>query len=1007
MKKQILSIVALAAMLFAPQVLRAQDSGETTEKADPIVYDFAGLTTKNDLTNLNYGQPFYVWESESKADSRRQDFKGYQNYTGTNLTTECHVWRRSDRLSGNLVDGGINCPNDREMVINGLTAGSVVKITYDATNAAEDAKEMIWATGATAGTIAKVAVTTETPATDEGGEATSETKEVVAVSGETPIQSGAEIKILYTEGGYFGFKVKKGMIISKVEITTAETTITSNTPATNDFEAEAKPVITQPVNLNYGSPFYVWEGENKADSRRQDFKGYTWEEGLALPEECHVWRRSDRINGNIIESGLKCPNDREMVVNGITAGSKVTITYDATDAAEDAKEMIWATAIQTVEKPLAWNFSDWAAGDITETTTIDGLTVAATSSKKVSIDGSNKTVDGVEYTQRLKFGGTGSAEARYVSFEVPGNTTISLVYAHASSSGDDRTLNIAAGEFGNIISTMTAVAGEVSTGSFNYEGDATTIYIYSANSGINLYAINTNATVKEQKPRATAKVGGDEEEAVSGETTIPSGVTITVLDAEEGYFGFKVRKNMVISKIEIVNGETTLAYDFTTLTTKNDLNNLNYGQPFYVWESAEKADSRRQDFKGYQNYTGKNLESDCHIWRRSDRLSGNLVEGGLKCPNDREMVISGLTAGSVVKITYDASATVTTNDETGESSEPLQMLWATAPTPVTFAKIATTTTQEATEEGGEATTTTTEEMAVSGETAIPSGAEIKILYTEGGYFGFKVKKGMIINKVEITTAEVTTTLNETDINDFAEEAKPVTENPDNLNGSASNGQAFYVWESESKADSYRQDFKGYAWKEGSSLPEVCHVWRRSDRINGNIVEGGLKCPNDREMVIDGLKAGSKVTIVYDATGTVVTNDETGESSEPKQILYATGASAGTLATVETAAGAKAEAASEEAKPAAVSGETAIPSGAAIRIAEAAESNGYFGFKVFKGMVISKITIEEDEVPVVDGIQVVKTEPVVNDGAWYTLQGIRVAQPTKGIYIHNGKKIVVK
>ena len=32
---------------------------------------------------------------------------------------------------------------------------------------------------------------------------------------------------------------------------------------------------------------------------------------------------------------------------------------------------------------------------------------------------------------------------------------------------------------------------------------------------------------------------------------------------------------------------------------------------------------------------------------------------------------------------------------------------------------------------------------------------------------------------------------------------------------------------------------------------------------------------------------------------------------------------------------------------------------------------------------------------------------VENGVWYTPQGVRVAQPTKGVYIHNGKKVLVK
>jgi hypothetical protein len=97
--------------------------------------------------------------------------------------------------------------------------------------------------------------------------------------------------------------------------------------------------------------------------------------------------------------------------------------------------------------------------------------------------------------------------------------------------------------------------------------------------------------------------------------------------------------------------------------------------------------------------------------------------------------------------------------------------------------------------------------------------------------------------------------------DFAA-AAVAGENPDNFNGNQNNGQGFYGWEKEDKTDSRRNDYKGYVWGSTSVLPEVCHVFRRSDRINGNIKEGGLFCPNDREMAIDGLQPGSKVQIFY-------------------------------------------------------------------------------------------------------------------------------------------------
>ena len=40
---------------------------------------------------------------------------------------------------------------------------------------------------------------------------------------------------------------------------------------------------------------------------------------------------------------------------------------------------------------------------------------------------------------------------------------------------------------------------------------------------------------------------------------------------------------------------------------------------------------------------------------------------------------------------------------------------------------------------------------------------------------------------------------------------------------------------------------------------------------------------------------------------------------------------------------------------------------------------------------------------IQGVNVEK----LTDGAWYTIQGVRVDQPTKGLYIHNGRKVVLK
>jgi hypothetical protein len=44
---------------------------------------------------------------------------------------------------------------------------------------------------------------------------------------------------------------------------------------------------------------------------------------------------------------------------------------------------------------------------------------------------------------------------------------------------------------------------------------------------------------------------------------------------------------------------------------------------------------------------------------------------------------------------------------------------------------------------------------------------------------------------------------------------------------------------------------------------------------------------------------------------------------------------------------------------------------------------------------------------VTAIEAVEAEKTAHDGDWYTLQGTRVSKPAKGLYIHNGKKVVIK
>ena len=176
-----------------------------------------------------------------------------------------------------------------------------------------------------------------------------------------------------------------------------------------------------------------------------------------------------------------------------------------------------------------WNFSTWNTGDYTEEITKDGLTLYATSGKKITVDGNTKTVDGIKYTQRLKFGGTGTFDelgkpsCRVISFDVSENCDIYIVLAHSSKSGDARDLKIDAVIEGNKtnIGSISVNANEIKSGTVVYnQTKPATIYIYSGNSGINLYDIKVTPSIT-----ATVGTAGYATFCTTATCKVPSGLT--------------------------------------------------------------------------------------------------------------------------------------------------------------------------------------------------------------------------------------------------------------------------------------------------------------------------------------------------------------------------------------------------------------------------------------------------------------------------------------------------
>ena len=205
----------------------------------------------------------------------------------------------------------------------------------------------------------------------------------------------------------------------------------------------------------------------------------------------------------------------------------------------------------SVNAQKTWNFSTWEARDYTTTETIEDLTVVATSDKKIVIDGSNKTINDVIYTQRLKFGGSGAEDSRNVNFQVDGPCTIAIG-ATSSSNDADRVINVAASTFDNIIGEISAPGGSVVEGTVSYtSSEPTTIYVYSKSSGANIYYITVTPDGSAGINGVVAEGEGDAViSCVDGKINVSNaaGADVTVYDIN----------GAIISKAANVNGAVSL-----------------------------------------------------------------------------------------------------------------------------------------------------------------------------------------------------------------------------------------------------------------------------------------------------------------------------------------------------------------------------------------------------------------------------------------------------------------
>jgi len=155
-----------------------------------------------------------------------------------------------------------------------------------------------------------------------------------------------------------------------------------------------------------------------------------------------------------------------------------------------------------VLEDVAVNVTELAAGQLAANTELvagSGIyttTPSKDDGSKLVIDSSKKSIDGFDFTLRLKFGGTMKVADGVVTdglkLEVKGAATIT-VYAMSSSSGSDRVLQLAtlADDAFTTVGEQTALGASIAK--LTYEVSAAgTYYLGSTNSGINVYYVAIN-----------------------------------------------------------------------------------------------------------------------------------------------------------------------------------------------------------------------------------------------------------------------------------------------------------------------------------------------------------------------------------------------------------------------------------------------------------------------------------------------------------------------------------
>ena len=182
----------------------------------------------------------------------------------------------------------------------------------------------------------------------------------------------------------------------------------------------------------------------------------------------------------------------EETTEATTEKATETTTEKVTEATtEKAAETTTEKAQESQGSSKSWNMSNSEfknLGILSSSVTVDGLTIKATSAKTVSVKSAPVEVGDNTYNYCLALGGSGSEDYRAVAFDVNGEAVVKVT---AKSSGSSTRTLVVAGDNGKELATIAAAPdAETTAVSIDYTGK---VYIYSENSGINIYKVQLDS----------------------------------------------------------------------------------------------------------------------------------------------------------------------------------------------------------------------------------------------------------------------------------------------------------------------------------------------------------------------------------------------------------------------------------------------------------------------------------------------------------------------------------